>query len=542
MRDTLAAKAARHGLLYAVLAFGLAACGGGGGGGGSGGDDDGGGGDGGGGGGGGGGTSELPTSTSSSQTAYITSTATGWQVVPLVTVGDTPPGSSYAMAGKPDGLGAFAGRVSETGEVVDTGDYFTVLMNHELRDEQGVARAHGTKGAYVSQWTFELDTLRVHSARDLATHVYTYTDGAWADSTGAVTFDRLCSADLAPTSAYFNSATGRGYEGRIFTNGEEVDDSGRAFAWIVGGAEHGRAYHLPHLGRLTFENVVANPASGDATIVVGLDDIREGQVYVYVGRKSSEGNPVERAGLHGGKLYGVRVTSGGANYGSGAVPLEDAGAIEGAFELVDVSDVATGLGSELQSASVARGITQFARPEDGAWDGADARVFYWVTTGASVNGSMQTARLYRLTFDSLDNPTGGTIELVVDSAELRGTDGLTADGFDNITVAGDGHVIVQEDGGSGDGYLSKIWRIDPSTGTATQIFESDRSRFLAGGASFLTSDEENSGVIEVTDVVRNASWYDSGRRYYLGTSQAHYPHETASLVEGGQLYLFASPD
>ena len=137
--------------------------------------------------------------------------------------------------------------------------------------------------------------------------------------------------------------------------------------------------------------------------------------------------------------------------------------------------------------------------------------------------------------------TGGSIDLVVDSAGLTGNDGLQADGFDNLTVDAAGQVVLQEDGGSGDSYVSKLWRIDPDTGAATQIFESDRARFLGGGASFLTSDEENSGVIEVTEVVRNASWFDSGRRYYLGTNQAHYPHATTSLVEGGQLYLFASP-
>ena len=43
-----------------------------------------------------------------------------------------------------------------------------------------------------------------------------------------------------------------------------------------------------------------------------------------------------------------------------------------------------------------------------------------------------------------------------------------------------------------------------------------------------------SGVIEVTDAVQGASWYDSGRRYFLGTNQAHYRHPTTSLVEGGQ--------
>ena len=40
--------------------------------------------------------------------------------------------------------------------------------------------------------------------------------------------------------------------------------------------------------------------------------------------------------------------------------------------------------------------------------------------------------------------------------------------------------------------------------------------------------------------MRNADWFDSSRRYYIGDLQAHYNLSTA-LVEGGQLYLFASP-
>jgi hypothetical protein len=65
-----------------------------------------------------------------------------------------------------------------------------------------------------------------------------------------------------------------------------------------------------------------------------------------------------------------------------------------------------------------------------------------------------------------------------------------------------------------------------------QVFESDRDRFLPGGPSFLTQDEENSGIIEITSLVKDARWYESGRRYYLGVLQAHYA-ATADLVEGG---------
>lgn len=55
----------------------------------------------------------------------------------------------------------------------------------------------------------------------------------------------------------------------------------------------------------------------------------------------------------------------------------------------------------------------------------------------------------------------------------------------------------------------------------------------------MTVDEEHSGVIEITRLVDGARWYESGRRYYLGTTQAHTARGP-ELVEDGQLYLFGS--
>jgi hypothetical protein len=50
-----------------------------------------------------------------------------------------------------------------------------------------------------------------------------------------------------------------------------------------------------------------------------------------------------------------------------------------------------------------------------------------------------------------------------------------------------------------------------------------------------TIDEESSGIIDVTDLFRGASWYTGGR-IFLADVQAHYLI-TGELVEGGQLLL-----
>ena len=85
---------------------------------------------------------------SSSQTPYIIRTQPGLITESVLTTGDSVGG--YRMAGTPDGLGAF-----------DNGDgTFTVLMNHEIPNTSGVARAHGSAGAFVSKWVIDKATTR----------------------------------------------------------------------------------------------------------------------------------------------------------------------------------------------------------------------------------------------------------------------------------------------------------------------------------------------------------------------------------------------
>jgi hypothetical protein len=447
------------------------------------------------------------------------------------------------MAGIPDGLGALAGKLDDHGNLIADKAYMTVLMNHEIPEGQGWIRAHGRVGAFVSQWTIHLNTLQVKWGQDLVQDVLAWnaaTDG-YSVVTGLAEAEmgRLCSADLPAWTAFYNPSTGRGFDGRIFMSGEETGNEGRSFAHVLTGSEKGRSYELAYTGKFSWENIVAHPNAGDRTLVIGLDDSTPGQVYLYLGAKRSSGNAVERAGLHGGGLWGIKIDNGGANYGFGAVPRENAGAINGTFVLENVSDVATGTGAVLNTTSIARGVTNFARPEDGHWDTQHPGVFYFVTTGATIDGALQSARLYKLTFNSITDPTGGTIQLVRDAATLIGTDGQTARSYDNLTVDGDGFVLVQEDPG-GSSYIAKTWRINGSTGAAVQILESDRPRFTPGSPFFVTQDEESSGIIEVTHILQHANWYEEGRRYFLADMQVHNTLP-APLLQGGQLYLVISP-
>ncbi len=452
------------------------------------------------------------TGPSSSASPYVTPTGTGVEVTSVLTVGDEVGG--YAMVGIPDGLGAY-----------DNGDgTFTVLMNHELRPDVGDTRAHGATGAFVSEWVVSNTDFSVISGRDLVTSHLVWDGAQYVAAAGdANRFGRLCSSDLPAVSAFYNASSGLGTQSRIYMSGEEVGAEGRGYAFVATGADKGTAYELPALGKFSWENSVANPLSGDKTVVIGLDDSTPGQLYVYLGDKSNTGSDVDRAGLTGGSLFGVKVAG---------QPLETS-VISGGFNLESVNAFQSG--ADLQTQSNGLDITNFARPEDGHW--ADADTFYFVTTGGDPDGAAgpagsQSAKLYRMDFTP--DYQSGSISLALDSATLVGTDGDMARSFDNMVVADNGLIYIQEDPGNND-YIAKTWQYNPLTGDSVQVLESDRNRFLTGATDFLTRDEESSGVIDITSVLGR----NDGRQYYLADMQAHYANGS-SLIEGGQLYIFST--
>ena len=439
---------------------------------------------------------------SSSATPYLVPTAAGVSFTSILTAGDSIGG--YRMAGIPDGLGSF-----------DNGDgTFTVLMNHEIPNTGGVDRDHGSKGAFVSKWVINKSDLSVVSGDDLIQTAYTWDGSNFVQGTTA--FSRFCSADLAPVSAFYNSATGLGTQERIFLNGEEGGPESRAFGNIATGVNAGTTYQLPYLGKFSWENAVASITASDKTVVAGLDDSTGGQVYFYVGNKTNTGTEIDKAGLNNGKLFGIKVD--GLTSETNTTTLTSGTR----FALSDLGSVQNTTGAALETASNANGVTNFLRPEDGAWDPSNPRDFYFATTNSFTGPS----RLWRLRFDDPTNPeSGGTVEMVLD-----GTEGHKM--LDNLTIDRYGHILLQEDIGGQDA-LGKIWQYDIATDKLTQIAQHDPSRFAPGAANFLTRDEESSGIIDAQDIL--------GAGWFLLDVQAHYsiPGE---LYEGGQLLAFFNPD
>jgi hypothetical protein len=144
-----------------------------------------------------------------------------------------------------------------------------------------------------------------------------------------------------------------------------------------------------------------------------------------------------------------------------------------------VSDT-TGAQLQAQAAS----LTQFARPEDGAWDPSDPNRFYFITTGATVHGTPIPTRLWVVQFQDVTHPElGGTIKVAVEGGLTTSNKAAVPVMLDNLTVTEDGHVFMQEDPGNST-RLAKVWMYDPaadhqpvgSISGLTQIAQPNRRR------------------------------------------------------------------
>lgn len=526
---------------------------------------------------------------------YLTPKHQDILIRPLLTVPDAPDGE-YQFAGVPDGLGAFVLPDTDGAfELVVTHELrynagkrrlhacsgafvsrWTIDTTH-WNQKKGKGRIGVVAGRdqirYVHHWVFSVDS-----------------PGSYRTSK-SVPIERLCSADLPEPSALFFEEGGKqfGTRERIFLGGEETHtrykyEHGRAFAHVLTGPREGHTYELPHLGRASFENALACPVSQKKTIVVLPDDAEShgvydgddptkadpcameynhyrppSELYVYVGEKQAAEDaeasvyPPElaAAGLVGGTLYGVQVVLDGKpvkwehrEFGFGTKNY--VGKAE--FRLVNLGDRSKPVligkdgcdplpkdnpGIALQRDSIEHGITQFLRPEDGAWDPRKGHQndFYFGTTD-SFDGN---SRLFKLVFYNLgtvgdsDEPCG-SIEIMLNARE-EPTDCSHARKYrfhslDSITVDPLGRVLLQEDPGS-ETYFTRTLLYLPEKNELYSVAEGNREVFGRLGSHFLTTDEEAAGIIPVFDLL--------GEGWYLTAIQANVDEDWAKKVLPGQL-------
>lgn len=490
-------------------------------------------------------------------TPYVIPVDTRTETLSVVTVDNTGAaeddvvpkigGGQYRMAGIPDGMG-----------VIDNGDgfTFTLVVNHELSAGLGAVRDHGGTGAFVSKWIINKHWLFATAGDDLMKQVYGWDvlNQRSVSVPQAFSFNRFCSADLPEKSAFYDETTNTGSEARILLHGEEGGATGWAVASIVAGADAGKSYILGKFNLATngsgsvgvggWENLLANPFPQRKTIVVGTNDggtgIMTNSVAVYVGTKQTSGQTeVERAGLTNGTLQFVNV-------------------VGNPVEVVDGTTRATRIVNGTPFTLSATSSTTFSRPEDGAWNPLNPSQFYFVTTDQldqvsdGLGAQVGQTRLWRLTFSDITRPElGGTIDLLIDG---RTVEGEKVNMFDNITVnKTTGRLILQEDVGAA-AHNGKVWEFDPATFTGTTNTGSlamvakhdparfgDRVRGVTTPATLpFTNDEETSGVIDITSIMRGSRLHrgNPNEAWYISSDQAHYTTGvTEAQVEGGQIFV-----
>ena len=452
---------------------------------------------------------------------YVLSSNPAVTVDPIATTGDLITGTE--IRGIPDGMGAYSN--GQGG--------FILLSNHEVSttDKTAALSASTTTnwGVSITKMNYNASAKRITSATPLIQKIkyWNYKTSSYQDTpiggepTGFATgtfgwgISRFCSATYTPAGTFIYN--GVGYDGGLFTTGEEIGDNSRAFAFDM----NGNGYQLPRFGMTSFENLVPSQKPGINTVVMADEDgsATDSQLYMYLGKKQSTGSAVDKAGLTNGDLYVLNVPS-AATDNIFRTTYAKSTPVDAEFTKVDWN---TGVADFAKGANAAG--TEFARIEDGNFDPNNPNVYYFVTTESNKDPiatkenpalpgvSRDGGALWRFTFKDVQNPTlGGKLEIL-----LNGGEPLYLSKPDNLTVTKNGVILLQEDPGA-NAALSRIVAYRIKDGKMAVVAQFDPQYFTTAGAKYMTIDEETSGIIDVTAFLAKK---DDTNTYLAFNAQVH---------------------
>lgn len=522
-----------------------------------------------------------------------------WEVVALLTIGDSLPsgdprfaGQGYQPVGAPDGLGAYRWD-QET---------VRVLVNHELNGKAGYPYRldNGTTmtGARISFLDIDRRTLRILNS-GIAYRAMYDRQGRLVETGFQVNevsdteqgLSRLCSSQLIGKGTF-------NFVDTIYMTPEELSDplshpyGGTIWALDV---ERRTLHAVPAVGRMAGENTTPLSGPSDSVaLLIGDDTIPQtdeidsfgheadlrtspdhlvtAPLWLYVGQKNASTKTLppgaepanatflNRNGLLVGQLYyfvadnGVRTVA--QFNGTGTT-------LTGTWEKIEVLDTAKAgeqgydslgykTGLALRREAKAGGAFQFSRPEDVSTHPSIGTRAIMASTGRDTvfPGHDAWGTIYQIDVDLERMTAALTILYDGDDAGVRFShpdEGIRSP--DNLVWAGDGSIYVQEDNakrqapffGSRSGQEASLWRLDPLTGTVERIARIDRSVVLPKGSTDEMPDAigkwESAGILDVTHLFG----FRAGERVLLATVQAHTIRDGMiakhNLVEGGQLIL-----
>ena len=435
---------------------------------------------------------------------YMLSDNAAVEINPIGTTGDILTGT--VIRGIPDGMGAFA---SENGRGV------TVLSNHEVATNDKTAALSETKdkpwGTSVTKFNYSKSLKKFDAAEPLINswNFWNYKTSAYSSTpiggepTGALAgyfgfgIQRFCSGTYTPAGTFIYD--GVGYDGGLYTTGEEVTDQSRGFAVDMTGA----AFQLPRVGFAAIENIMPATKKGPNTVALISEDgsATDSQLYMYLGKKQNTGTSVDKAGLTNGDLYVLNVAT-AASDNIFRTTIAKSTPTAATFKKIEWNTDVASFHKDARDNG-----TTFSRVEDGDWDPKNPNVFYFVTTESNKD-PVATAEnpsepgvprdggaLWRLTFKDAQNPLeGASLEML-----LNGGESIYMSKPDNITVT-NGVVVIQEDPG-GNAHVARVIAYRISDGKLATLAKFDSQYFTAAGKQYMTLDEESSGVIDVTSLL-----------------------------------------
>lgn len=535
-----------------------------------------------------------PVASALNTPVYLESANAAASLQTLLTTGDTIGG--YQLPGIPDGLG-----------VRMDGAYAQILMNHEISPAASAVKRVGgaTTGSTISSLTFDPASGKVIAAGEAIKRVtwFDYASGKYGNTPGAplgaiavdaygvaqhgTAISRFCSANLVQSGALSATENGivYGYAGAAFFTGEESGDESRAWALNM----DGELVQLGAFGLGAWENIVQVPTANRASAFMLNEDgsATDSQLFMYVGEKERQsvttttlvkkrvkvkGKYLTRttkksttttipwyqaAGLTNGKFYVMKI-------GDFAVEKDFRAAVgKNASTTVTFNAVDASTNGKVQHQVAALQGTSLARVEDGSFDPNHPNDYYFVTTESNKDAKATVSNpatpsikrdggaLWRLRFKDAKNPlAGATITMLLDGSEAP-----YLNKPDNITVDGSGNILMQEDPGNND-HLSRVLAYRISDGKIAVLAQFKKQYFSKSEtATFMTIDEESSGIVEATALLKSGS--SDKASYYLLDAQVHTTPsitrpditDTAAkaaldlnAVEGGQLYALKISD
>ncbi|EMR01907.1 alkaline phosphatase PhoX [Cesiribacter andamanensis] len=302
---------------------------------------------------------------------------------------------------------------------------------------------------------------------------------------------------------------------------------------------------LTTLGQWSTENAVPigkDAYPGKTVIFIGDDHsdnaVPSGQLGMYV---------AETGDLHGGKLYGLKVTSAGVDY---EMDMQEGTSYD--MEFVELTETNIDL---LDAEAKAKGVMGFSRLEDIDWRRGSAknnREVYLAVTGrkhAALQGKGTFyGRVYKVELNDADPTKGGKITCVLDGDKLDGK----AKAFhspDNILVTRNYAYIQEDPNGYPDtpdkAHFARLYQYNLNTGELKTVLECDQETAAAQGYGRVNDTWEITGMIDVSDIlgiegtfllgVQNHGWVKADGTPF--TDPKANLNVAGSAKEGSQLFL-----